>query len=312
MKVLRGLRRFLALQQGAVVTIGNFDGVHTGHQALLSDLKSLAARTHLPTLVVFFEPQPAEYFKREGAASRLMTRREKFEYLATCGIDYAYCLPFNPKLAAMSAEQFATCFVFALFQAKYVLIGHDFRFGRDRAGHPELLQELGAPLASVTVIYPDFKDELGRVSSTRIRQALSLGHLEEALRGLGRPFSISGRVVAGEGRGREWGVPTANLHTGQRVLPLRGVYCVRVVLPNQDTYWGVANVGTRPTLNGDRARVEVHLFDFSGDLYQMRLQVLFLKRLRDEQKFASLDALIEQIEHDVVLAKAFATQQVAH
>jgi riboflavin kinase/FMN adenylyltransferase len=305
MKLLRGLHDFPELVAGSAVTIGNFDGMHCGHQALLSELIVQAKRLELPTLVVFFEPQPSEYFDQDSAPARIMSRREKLQRLASLGIDYAYCFAFNQHLAALSADEFAHRFIFELFKAKVLLIGQDFCFGRGRSGTPELLAQWGHECACPVVVCPDFVLHEVRVSSTLIRQALSQGRMEQAAHWLGQPFTLSGRVIYGDGRGREWGVPTANIEFGVRRLPLHGVFCVQVQRADSSLYWGVANVGKRPTFNGHAVRLEVHLLAFAGSLYHERLTVRFVHRLRDEKKFASLAELIEQIDTDLNLAKNY-------
>lgn len=302
MKLLRGTKHLKELASGAAVTIGNFDGVHRGHQALLAELRADAARLRLPTLVVLFEPQPSEYFHKTAASARLMTYREKLHRLAQCGIDYVYCLAFNEKLAAMSPEIFAECFIFSLFKAKYLLIGEDFRFGRNKRGCAALLRALSPSWSCEVHICRDFSEASHRVSSTQIRLALRQGDLTRASDLLGHPYCISGRVVHGDGRGRQWGIPTANVHVTHQVLPLMGVFCVRVKRANQSDYWGVANLGLRPTVGGITPVLEVHLFDFEGSLYHERIEVFFLHRLREEIKFSSMDALIAQIRADLVAA----------
>ncbi len=305
MKLLRGLHEFAELAAGSAVTIGNFDGLHCGHQALLSALKTKAQQLQLPTLVVFFEPQPGEYFQPVAPPARLMTRREKLQGLCQFGIDYAYCFSFNDQLAVMSAKEFACRFIFSLFRASYLLIGRDFRFGLSRSGTPDLLALWGSPMRCQVERCPDFLMNNVRVSSTLIRQSLLQGDLQQAALWLGRPFALTGRVVHGDGRGREWGVPTANLVFVRRDLPLKGVFCVQVQRADQRLYWGVANVGHRPTVGDGTKRLEVHLFNFQDTLYHERLTVNFLHRLRDEKKFASLDALIAQINNDISAAKEF-------
>ena len=312
MKLLRGVHDFSALAAGSALTIGNFDGMHCGHQALLRALKTTAQRLNLPVMVVFFEPQPGEYFQQTTAPVRLMTRREKLQSLAQAGIDYVYCLPFNARLARMSAETFANRFIFTLFKAKYLLLGQDFRFGHARQGTADLLLKLAATYACEVAIMPDFLMGKVRVSSTLIRAALSNGEMEQARVWLGKPFALSGRVVYGAGRGREWGVPTANVQFGARRLPLHGVFCVQVECADKGCYVGVANVGYRPTLGGRALCLEVHLFDFEGSLYLERLSVLFLHRLRDEKKFATLEALIVQIQQDLQSARTYHARQAVN
>ncbi len=303
MKLLRGLRQISELQVGTAATIGNFDGVHSGHQALLKVLRLQADRMHLPLLVMLFEPQPGEYFHGQQAPARLSSFREKVEVLHQVGVDYVCCLKFDNYLASMAAIDFAERIIFSLLQAKYLLIGEDFRFGCGRLGDIALLNELGRQAACIVEPFPDFFIDNQRVSSTKIRQALQLGELDYASMLLGRSYSMCGRVVYGDGRGRQWGVPTANLSLRRSTLPLKGVFCVRVMRQGKPVLAGVANIGCRPTVDGSKNVLEIHLFDVDESLYGEMLQVCFLHKLRDEMKFASVDALVAQIHNDVAAAK---------
>jgi riboflavin kinase/FMN adenylyltransferase len=304
MKLLRGFTHFGELEQGAAVTIGNFDGVHRGHQALLANLCQKAAHLKLPTLIVFFEPQPSEYFSQASTPVRLMTRKEKLRYLGRFNIDYVYCLAFNEKLASMSHDYFAERFIFSLFKAKYLLIGEDFRFGRGRLGTPQFLQSLSSTYSCIVELCPDFVDDrVMRISSTQIRQALGHGDLQQAEQYLGRPYSIYGRVIHGDKRGRLLGMPTANIHIKHRNVALTGVFLVQVQRNKIESYWGVANLGRRPTVDGITLTLEVHLFDFNDSLYDEHLEVFFLERLRMEKNFSCIDALITQIHADRDSAK---------
>ena len=305
MKLLRSFHQISDLGRNTAATIGNFDGVHSGHLALLKKLRSHAERLNLPVLVMLFEPQPGEYFRGIKAPARLSSFREKLDILRQAGVDYVCCLNFNNYLASMPALEFAERIIFSLLKAKYLLIGEDFRFGHERAGDVALLGVLGRQAACEVDAFPDFFIDHQRVSSTRIRQSLAAGDLEQAAHLLGRPYSICGRVIRGDGRGRQWGVPTANLNLHRLTLPLKGVFCVRVLRQGKPPLNGVANIGCRPTLDGSKHVLEVHLFDVNESLYGDMLQVCFLNKLRDEVKFASVDALIAQIHNDVNLAKTW-------
>lgn len=305
MKLLCGLQRFSELSSGTVATIGNFDGVHRGHQALLTSLRSQAVRLQLPLVVVVFEPQPGEYFHGQQAPARLSSLREKLEVFRHSGVDYVLCVKFNHKLASMPAMQFAEDYIFTSLRARYLLVGEDFHFGHDRLGDVTTLCELGCKQACVVQKFPDFFIDEFRVSSTIIRQALHDGELDCAAKLLGRPYSICGRVVRGDGRGRQWGVPTANLSLHRNTLPLNGVFCVQVQRPGRPLLEGVANMGCRPTVDGRKNILEVHLFDVDELLYGEMLQVSFLHKLRDEIKFSSIEALIAQIHVDVADAKVY-------
>ena len=305
MKLLRGFQTFTELSAGTAATIGNFDGVHRGHQALLSLLRSQASRMHLPMLVVLFEPQPGEYFRGQQAPARLSSLREKLQMLRQCGVDYVCCLKFDKHLASMLANEYAERFIFSLIKAKFLLIGEDFRFGCDRLGDVALLKRLGSNHSCVVQNFSDYFIDEQRVSSTKIRRALYQGELDSAATFLGRPYSMCGRVVQGDGRGRQWGIPTANLNLHHKTLPLKGVFCVSVVRQGKPTLTGVANIGCRPTIDGSKNVLEVHLFDFDESIYGEILQVCFLHKLRDEMKFSSIDDLIAQIHNDISAAKAY-------
>ncbi|MGQ3890564.1 bifunctional riboflavin kinase/FAD synthetase [Legionella sp. CNM-4043-24] len=308
MRLLFGSRPVPAFKDGTVLTIGNFDGVHLGHQALLRQLKARAIQKKQPLVVILFEPQPGEYFRGDKAPARLSSLREKLAMLKRCQVDYVYCLRFNRTLASMSAQSFAENCIFAQFNASYLLLGDDFRFGCDRSGDVSLLKTLAFERGCEVETFPDFRLDDVRVSSTSIRQALASGDMSGASALSGRPWSMCGRVTYGHARGREWGVPTANLAVRRMALPAKGVFCVQVQLPDGRMFNGVANLGRRPTVDGSKNVLEVHLFDFDETLYGKLLQVHFLHKLRDEIRFASLEALIAQIHDDVATAKTWFDQ----
>lgn len=303
MKILRGFQQISTLKTATVATIGNFDGVHCGHQALLKALRIQADRLQLPVLVILFEPQPGEYFYGQQAPARLSSFREKVQMLRQFGVDYVCCLKFDNDLASMAAIEFAEQIIFSQLQVNYLLIGEDFHFGHGRLGDVALLEALGRERGCFVQRFADFFINGQRVSSTKIRQALQLGELDYAASLLGRPYSMCGRVVHGRGLGRQWGIPTANLGLHRATLSLNGVFCVRVLSQGRGSLTGVANIGCRPTIDGSRFVLEVHLFDVDGSFYGDMLQVFFLHKLRDEIKFASVDALVTQIHHDVITAK---------
>jgi riboflavin kinase / FMN adenylyltransferase len=303
MRLLRGVWGHALREEGTVATIGNFDGVHLGHQALLHALKKEARERALPTLVVLFEPQPHEYFQGLHAPARLSNFKEKWHQLSQLGIDYLCCLRFNETLASMSAEAFARQLIFSRLRVKTLLIGQDFRFGAGRVGDVALLEQEARRTESKLCVYPEVVEHAARISSTRVRQALSEGKLQVATELLGHLYSIRGRVIVGAGLGRTFGVPTANVHLGRTVLPMMGVFCVHVRRLDGTLHQGVANLGRRPTVDGLSNSLEVHLFDFDGSLYGEVLHVFFVHRLRGEKKFPSLEALITQIKCDIVEAK---------
>lgn len=306
MKLFYGLQQATMLSHGVVATIGNFDGVHCGHQALLTSLREQARRLQLPMLVILFEPQPVEYFRGRKAPIRLMGLREKLEVLKAFQVDFVFCLKFNESLATMPAAVFAEQVIFRALHVKYLLLGSDFRFGRERVGDVNLLATLGEPYQAVVERFPDFLMEHGRVSSTDIRSALQRGCLEEAARGLGRPFGLCGRVITGDGRGRQLGVPTANIGIRRQLFPLSGVFSVIVRRSGnpEHQYIGVANLGRRPTIEDvDKLHLEVHILDFDEMIYGEMLYIEFHHKLRDEQRFSSLDQLINQIHRDIAMVR---------
>ena len=322
MRVLRGLNS--PARAPAAVTIGNFDGMHRGHQALLRQLKAEAASRGLQPSVLTFAPHPREFFARKLAGSnasvpaRLHTLREKLEALAAAGVAETRICAFNEAFAALSPEDFVKQVLVDAMQAKHVLIGDDFRFGARRAGDFALLVSLGHQYG-FTVSALDSQclaDE--RISSSQVRAALAAGDLQRAEALLGYPYAMEGRVIQGRQLGRTIGVPTANVQIRHNPLPLRGVFVVEVALDEtklavpQKTcrYPGIANLGYRPTLGGDsRPLLEVHLFDFAGDLYGAHLDVRFLAKLRDEMTFANFEALTRQIRDDLSQARSFFESQ---
>ncbi|GLZ84058.1 riboflavin biosynthesis protein [Metapseudomonas resinovorans] len=305
MQLVRGLHNLRPQHRGCVATIGNFDGVHRGHQAILKRLRERAAELGLPTCVVIFEPQPREYFGPDTAPVRLTRLRDKLELLAREGVDRVLCLAFNHRLRELSAAEFVHAVLVEGLGAKHLEIGDDFRFGCDRAGDFDFLLQAGeAEGFSVEAAATVELDGL-RVSSTRVRQALAEGDFVLAERLLGRPFTITGRVLHGQKLGRQLGTPTANVQLKRRRVPLNGVYLVSVELEGRQLP-GVANIGVRPSVKGDgRAHLEVHLLDYSADLYDQRISVTFHHKLRDEQRFASLEALKSAIDADVAAARAY-------
>ena len=305
MKFLHLLKHDASLTQRSAVSVGNFDGVHLGHQALLRDLRLQADRLHLPLVVVIFEPQPLEYFAKGSPPVRLTSLRAKVHYLKTYGVDQVFCLRFSAKTANLSAEDFAKRVLFDRLNTKYLLIGQDFRFGHQRQGDVELLCRLAKQTDCQVQVYPDVTEGRERISSTNIRQALHRDELQQVAAWLGRPYSICSRVIHGEALGRQWGVPTANLHLWHNTSPLCGIYCAKVKRNHGDMVPGVAYVGSRPTLDDGPCVLEVHLFDVQESLYGERLEVFFLHKLRDEVKFPSLDTMIVQIHADVTAARAY-------
>lgn len=309
-KIIRGFHNLPSNPSGCVATIGNFDGVHLGHQAVLSQLALKGDMLNLPAVVITFEPQPNEFFAPKKAPARLSRFREKVESLRSYSIQQLCVLRFNKKLAQMSALDFIQKLLIDGLNVKYLVVGDDFKFGRERQGDFNLLQQVGKEAGFQVVNMHTFAIDQHRVSSTRIRQALEAGDLLEAEKLLGHPFRMSGRVAHGDKRGRQFGFPTANIHLHRCKVPINGVFAVQLFGIDGEPVYGVANVGTRPTVGGLNALLEVHLFDFDRDIYGLYVQVYFLHKIRDEQKFADFDQLIEQIQHDCQAAKLFFTSPV--
>jgi riboflavin kinase/FMN adenylyltransferase len=292
----------------AVVAVGNFDGVHRGHQGVIAETAAEARRLGAPLGVLTFEPHPRQVFQPDLPPFRLTPLRIKARVLESLGVDHLYVLHFDWDLAAMSAEDFVRDILVRDLAARHVVTGWNFRFGNKRRGDATLLRELaGEGGFGVTAVEPVAARDGEVFSSSRIREALAEGRPEDAARLLGRAWEIEGRVEHGDRRGRTIGFPTANLALGEYLIPALGVYAVRAgVDEGQRTVWmdGVANLGRRPTVDGTRVQLEVHLFDRKPDLYGAHLRVQLLHFLRGEKKFDGLDALRAQIARDCDEARA--------
>ena len=311
MHVYRGIPR--AADSGPhVVTIGNFDGVHLGHQAILRALGSAAAERGLPSCVVTFEPHPREFFAPHAAPARLTSLREKCELLEACGVARAQVCRFDKTFASLSADQFIDSVLVQGLATRWVMIGEDFRFGARRAGDFAYLRQAGASAGfevhAMPMVRSSGGDAAQRVSSSALRAILSAGDVERAQSLLGRPYSISGRVVHGDKIGRTLGFPTANVRMRHNRPPLTGIYAVRVAVAGAGArpLDAVASVGVRPTVtNSGEMRLEVFILDFAGDLYGAHVRVDFLKKIRDEEKYHGLDILKQQIAKDADDARRF-------
>jgi riboflavin kinase/FMN adenylyltransferase len=294
--------------RGAVVALGNFDGVHLGHQKVIAEAVRLADGMDAPCGVLTFEPHPREYFQPDRPAFRLTPFRIKLRQLEAIGVDYIYLLAFDRAMAARSPESFIVEVLGQGIEPAHVVVGYDFVFGHRRSGNAELLGDLGRAAGFGVSSVAAASDGAGVVySSTRVRDNLGAGDPRSAARLLGRPWEIEGRVEAGDRRGRLLGFPTANIALGDYLQPALGVYAVKAGIDEgRGTRWldGVANLGNRPTVGGTRVQLEVHLFDFAGDLYGRHLRVALIDFIRAERKFAGLDALKTQIAADSAEARA--------
>lgn len=304
-KLIRGLHNIASAPKQAVVTIGNFDGVHLGHQALLAKVREKARELKTTSLVITFEPQPFEFFAREKMAPRLTRWREKFCLLEQYGADAVLVIRFNAAFAGLTANEFVQQILGDALQAKHVIVGDDFQFGHGRKGDFEFLQSSGFDAGFTVENMPSVVYEGERVSSTSVRKALANSDHYLVERLLGRPYTMQGRVVYGDKRGRTMGFPTANIYLHRAVTPVQGVYVVRMYGIEDNALPGVANVGIRPTIGGTRTLLEVHLFDFARDIYGRHVSVEFCEKLRDEQRYASLELLIEQIWKDAGQAREY-------
>ena len=286
----------------SVVTLGNFDGVHLGHRELFRSLVKTARQLNCPSIVYTFNPHPLKFLAPEKAPLLLNTPAEKQRLIAASHVDYLIETPFTTDFAKMSPEIFVTDILLEKLKIKALIVGYDYAFGKGRRGDTNFLQACGEKYGfHVEVLQPVGDDGLP-YSSTLIRQMIAAGDVSGVVRLLGRQYNLEGVVVHGDQRGRTLGFPTANLETEKEQLPAPGVYAVKV-RHNLQEYGGVVNIGRRPTFDVEGSTIEVYLLDFTGELYGQKLRVYFVERLRDEQKFASIEALVATIEMDVVRAR---------
>jgi riboflavin kinase/FMN adenylyltransferase len=305
MHLIRGLHNLTPAMHGCAATIGNFDGVHLGHQAVLGQLAERAVDLGLPTTAIIFEPQPQEYFAPDQAPPRLTRFREKWMALRRYSIDRVLCLRFERALAELEADEFVKRVLVDGLGVRYLVVGDDFRFGKGRGGDFDYLVKAGRREGFQVVHMHSFEQDGSRVSSTRIREALRAGNLSAAEQMLGRNYRMLGRIAHGDKRGRTIGFPTANLFLHRHSTPVQGVFAVEMYGLDKEPLPGVANVGTRPTVDGTRSLLEVHLFDFSGDIYGRHVAVDFVHKIRDEKRFDSFPELKAQIEQDAQQARDF-------
>jgi riboflavin kinase/FMN adenylyltransferase len=322
MEIIRGLHNLKTLQPGCVATIGNFDGVHCGHQHILRQLVDKAYSYQLPSVVITFEPQPQEFFAPRVAPARLTRFRDKVEVIADYGIDKLLVIHFNQSFSQLTADAFVQQVLLDKLAIHYLQVGDDFRYGKGRSGNFETLIAIGQQAGFRVEKTKTYSFHNERVSSTRIRNALESGDLELTTRLLNRPYWMSGHVQHGEKRGRTIGFPTANVPLHRETPAVSGVFAVRLwgrdlgncknTLNINDLNYndkqginGIANIGYRPTVGGTKGLLEVHLFDFDGDLYGKLVHVDFLHKIREEKKFDSFELLKEQILRDVVEAREY-------
>jgi len=292
-------------KNGSVITIGIFDGVHLGHQSLIKKLKQKSVQMGLPSIVFSFEPTPNDYFSKKQN-KRLTSLRDKLRLIDEFQIDYLYCPPFDSTMENLSPNQFITKYLINLFNPRYMVIGDDFRFAKDRKGSIKDLVITGQSNNFEVEQITSIVDSNTRISSSLIRDSLSNANLMLAKQMLGRNYSLIGRVIYGQQLGSTLGFPTANIDLSKTNNPLRGVFCVKVSLPDATkTIFGIANIGFKPTIGGQKLNLEVHLLDFDKDIYKSYIKIEFLSYLRKEKKFSGLDALKRQIDQDIEAAKQY-------
>jgi riboflavin kinase/FMN adenylyltransferase len=286
-----------------VVTVGNFDGVHLGHRAILARVTARAKELGSQPVALTFDPHPVKVLRPQANLPLLTTPEQKFRLLAEAGMEAVVVLPFTQEFSTISARDFVVRYFVERLKAREVVVGHDYSFGHNREGNIELLKELGQTLGFTVQVVWAVEVNGAVVSSSLIRAMLKLGKVEEANHLLGRPYGVVGRVIAGKGRGAKvLGIPTANILPENDLLPASGIYAV-LVRRGDEVLAGVANIGTCPTFDNQELSLEVHIFDFSGELYGERLGVEFIARLREERRFPSVDALAAQIRADIEVAR---------
>ncbi len=304
MEFIRGIHNIKPEHRGSVLTIGNFDGVHRGHQSVIEGAIAKAKALGVPTTVMIFEPQPLELFLKDKAPPRLYRLRDKYLQLARLGVDRLVCVKFDQSFAAIEAMDFIKQLLVDKLAIAHLIVGDDFCFGKNRQGDFNMLLAAGEQYGFGVTDTQSYRLADCRISSTAIRKAIMNADFNEAETMLGHAFSISGTVSHGQKRGRTIGFPTANVPLSRKVSPVSGVYVVSADIAGK-RYQGVANIGVKPTVDGQVQQLEVHLFEFSGSIYGQQIEVILHAKLRDEQKFASFDALRAQIVLDVEQAKQY-------
>ncbi len=299
MELIRGLHNLQPRHVGCVATIGNFDGVHLGHQAVLGQLVEKGQALGLPTTVIIFEPQPLEIFQPGKVPPRLTRLREKLQALKRYSVDRVLCINFNEHFAQLSAEDFIQRLLVDGLGVRYLVVGDDFQFGKGRSGNFAMLKQAGKDKGFQAVTMRTFSVDGERVSSTRVREALEQGNLEQAEKLLGRPYRMCGRVAHGDKIGRTLGIPTANIFLHRKRSPLHGIFVVEVFGLEHEPVWGAASIGSRPTVGGTRTLLEIHLLDFDDHIYGKHLQINFLHKIRDEEKYDTMDVLKARMMKDI-------------
>lgn len=304
MELIRHLSNIKDKHRGAILSIGNFDGVHLGHQTLLRELIAVSKKANCPSMIMIFEPQPLEFFQKQAAPARITPFRDKCRYLAKTGVDYVLVIPFNNAFSQLHAPEFIEHILIEKLAINGLFIGEDFHFGRQRQGNFALIDHYAKKGHFTMYQMPNVTISAQRVSSTLVRETLANSDFEQAAQYLGRPYSISGRVIHGQKLARTLGAPTANLRFNVLNSPLNGVFAVKATVNKRD-FFGVANLGFRPTIAGKTFALEVHLFGNHANLYGYHIEVTFFKKMRGEMKFDSLDALKKHIAQDIIDTKRF-------
>lgn len=312
MELIRGINNIRNRVKCCAITIGNFDGLHLGHQQLINKLSEVSKKLKVPSLLITFEPQPNEFFNQGETVPRLMRFREKWHGLENFEIDLVLCIRFNQAFANISPQDFVEKLLVKQLGVKAIIVGDDFRFGAKRVGDFKLLQEYGRQHDFVVMDTPTLQLNGVRISSTRVRDALQAGDLQRVQKLLGRNYRLCGKVIHGDRVGRQLGFPTANFNLHRELVPLGGVFVVRAYGINDKPINGVANLGTRPAFGGTRVLLEVHLFDFNQQLYGRNLQIEFLHKLRDEEYYDRIEDLVMQIKKDIENGKNYFSQAVKH
>ena len=305
MQLVRGLYNLRQSLSASAVTIGNFDGVHRGHQLVIKQLKQVANAAALPSVVIIFEPQPIEFFAPDQAPKRLSRFREKIAFLKAQDIDYLLCLRFDQSLASLSAEAFVQQILLGKLNTRQLVIGDDFHFGKNRQGNFAFLLQHSNRFGFVVAETETLLLNGARVSSTRVRECIQQNDFDQAAELLGRPYALGGKIAHGQKLGRQLGYPTINIKLGDKTLIVKGIFAVHVKGIDNRVLKGVASIGTRPTVAGVDTILEVYILDFDENVYGRSVNVEFLHKIRDEQKFDSLEELTRNMDRDTERAIAY-------